>query len=491
MKNIILCTHISKKYGTKVLFNDESFGILESAKIALIGRNGAGKSTLLRVILGQEELDSGSVHIAKGVRVGYVPQEDVFLPKETVINFLVRYTGAPDRKCYETLARFGFTQGNARELIESFSGGYQMRIKLAAMLVQDPHIILLDEPTNYLDLETILLLENFIQNFQGSVLLITHDREFIRRTCTQVLDIDQGKMTYFDGGIDSYLVHKESSLDALQKHNEVIERKKAHLQKYIDRFGRITTKAAQAKSKEKQVLRLDMQKREVYIPNTTTRMYIPEKHRITGIAIKAVEFACGYNDSYIVENVTLRINRGEKYILVGNNGEGKTTLLKGLLGLLPYTKGIGYCMENLRVSYYAQHTQAMLPYDMTVFAYACERGNGLTEEKIRSVLGSMLFTPDLLKQKIATLSGGEKARLAFASIFMEQCDMYVLDEPTNHLDLETCEILARSLSDFNGTVVFVSHDRTFSSLLNPQVIEVKHRTAKALPYSYQEYLDRI
>ena len=323
---------LSKAYGGQSILANADLAINDRQKIGVIGRNGAGKSTLFKIIVGIEELDEGKVNIHDGTRIGYLTQHSEYEDDEKVMDFLMRSSGKPDFECGKVAGRFQVKNEMLDAKVTDLAGGYQMRVKLIAMLLQEPNLLLLDEPTNYLDLSTQILLEKFLGNYNGSFLLISHDREFLKRTCTETLEIEHGKMTLFPRKIEEYLEYKEEQMLMVEKHNVNIEKEKKHLQKFVDRFGSKASKASQAQSKMKQIQKLKTI--EVLHPLSTTSISIPKIPEKMGVALQLEDLKIGYGDKCIADGINLDIERGQRIAVLGNNGQGKTTLLKTIAGEL-------------------------------------------------------------------------------------------------------------------------------------------------------------
>ena len=355
------------------------------------------------------------------------------------------------------------------------------------MLLKDPNLLLLDEPTNYLDLSTQILLEKFLENYNGSFLLISHDREFIKRTCTETLEIEQGKMTLYPRQIEEYLAYKEDQLTMVEKYNSKVEREKKHLQKFVDRFGAKASKASQAQSKLKQISKLKTI--EVLTPLSSARINIPKTEEKKGIALMVDQLDIGYGDRAIATNINLEIERGQKIAVVGDNGQGKTTFLKTIADDIKSVSGSYKWGHNIKIGYYAQHIPATLNLDETAEAYLkSSSAKEASDQEIFEMAGNFLFKDEALKKKISVLSGGEKARLCLAQILLQKNQVILLDEPTNHLDFETVESLAVGLKSANVTVIFVSHNRTFVEIVATGIIEVKDGKIRRYNHNYEEYV---
>lgn len=487
MATLLRISGLSKSFNAQTILDDAELVINDRQKIGVIGRNGSGKTTLFKIIVGDEGFDQGEINIHEGTRIGYLTQHAEYEENETVIDYLMRSSGKEDYECGKVAGSFQVKNEILNTKVVSLPGGYQMRVKLIATLLKEPNLLLLDEPTNYLDLSTQILLEKFLEKFNGSVLLISHDREFIKRTCSETLEIEHGKTTLFPRPIGEYLAFKEEQLMMAEKRNLKTDQKKKQLQKFVDRFGAKASKASQAKSKMKQIAR--MKTIEIKHPLSTTRINIPKIDEKKGIALELNELEIGYSDKSVAKGIHLDIERGQKIAVLGDNGQGKTTLLKTLAGEIDELSGSYKWGHNINVAYYAQHIPAILDFDETVKEYLTRIApDGVTEEEIFKMAGNFLFKDEALKKKLAILSGGEKARVCLAKILLQKNHVLLLDEPTNHLDFETVEALAQALKDTNVTVIFVSHNRTFVEIVANGIIEVKNGQIKRYSHNYEEYV---
>lgn len=487
MATLLQVNQISKSYGGHVIFEKASLNISEREKIAVIGRNGAGKSTLFRIIVGLEDADSGDVNVNSNTRLGYLTQHNPYELDETVIDFLIRSSGKKDWECAKIAGSFQIKGRMLNEEIGSFAGGYQTRIKLVSMLLEDPNLLLLDEPTNYLDLSTQLLLEKFLKSYNGAFLLISHDREFIKKTCNKTTEIDQGKITMFPQPLEEYLAYKEEQITMKKKFNVKVEREKKHLQKFVDRFAAKASKASQAQSKMKQIKKLKTI--EILHPLSASKIRIPRVENKTGIALNLDELIIGYPEKTVARGISLDIERGEHIAVLGDNGQGKSTLLKTIAGELSSLDGKMRWGANIKIGYYAQHVPAMLNSSETIKGYL-ERVSSpeLSDQEIFEMAGNFLFRDEALKKEVTVLSGGEKARLCLAALLLEKNNVLLMDEPTNHLDFETVEALASALKETNSTVIFVSHNRTFVDILANGIVEVKDGTVRRYHHNYEDYV---
>ena len=490
MSILLQINGLEMAYGTQTILNGANLSISEKQKIAVVGRNGAGKSTLFRIIVGEEEATGGDVQIHGDTRIGYLTQHSPFKDGETVMQFMMRTSGQESWACAKVASQFQIKTDLFDREVLSLAGGYQMRVKLSAILAQEPNLLLLDEPTNYLDLSTLLLLEHFLKKYKGAFMLISHDREFIKKTCNQTLEIDQGKTILFPQSLEEYLTYKQDRITSVEKSNQKILQEKERLQVFVDRFRAKASKAAQAKSKMKQIEKL--QTVELVQAMSTSKIRIPRVDEKKGIALTVEDLSIGYPEKTVASKINFDITRGERIAVVGDNGQGKTTFLKTIAKELQALQGKYNWGSNIRVSYYAQHTPSRLISTLTVKDYLLQSAtDDLSHEEIFEMAGNFLFTDAALKKTISVLSGGEKARLCLASILLQKSHVLLLDEPTNHLDFETVEALASALRDSNSTVIFVSHNRTFVETLANGIVEVKNGQASRYHHDYENYVYHI
>jgi len=490
MVNLLQVSEVSKSYSGQVVLDEATFSVGERKKIAVIGRNGAGKSTLFRIITEQEEADSGKIILSDQTQIGYLKQEDDFEENDTVLSYLARKSEAEEWRCAKVAAQFELKNEKLEALITSLSGGYQMRVKLAAMLLLEPNLILLDEPTNYLDLSTTLLLEKFLRSYRGSYLVISHDQNFIKNTCKEVLEIERGKAYYFPNTLEYYFEYKNKKTETEINFNKKQEKKKEHLQKFVDRFGAKASKASQAKSKMKQIERIETIDVGKSLADVRIKIHNTKEDR--GFAWRLKNFGIGYGEKVVASGIELDIEKGSHVAILGDNGQGKSTFLKTLAEIIKPIEGEYKKLGNLKITYYAQHVTVDMNRDKTVKQYLEDAADfNYSDEDIFKMAGNFLFRDDELKKSISILSGGEKARLCLAGIFLNKNDVLLLDEPTSHLDFETAELLAKSLAETNITILFVSHDRDFINILSDRILEVKNGTIKHFYGSFDDYVESL
>ena len=487
MKVLLQLSGIHKSYGTNVILDGATASFSENQKIGVIGRNGAGKSTLCKIITGHEEADGGEIAKSADLRLSYLEQHDPYSLDETVMGFLMRYTGKEEWQCGKIAGRFQLKHGLLEAKIGTLSGGYRTRVKLTSMLLLEPNFLILDEPTNYLDLKTLILLEEFLQNYEGGFLIVSHDREFLKKTCEDTLEVENGECTLYPGAVEDYLIFKEEQKEQALSYNKTIEAKQKQLQLFVDRFRAKASKASQAKSKMKQIEKLKTI--EMGHPLGNVHIKIPPVERKNNFALRCEDLAIGYPDKLVAGRIYMEINQGEHVAVLGDNGQGKTTFLRTLAEDLVSKGGSFKWGHGLKIAYYAQHVFTLLRPDIDVYAHlASVAAHSVTRQEILNLAGSFLFKGNDVEKKISVLSGGERARLVLAGLLLTKSQVLLLDEPTNHLDFETVEALGRALKTFAGTIFFISHDRTFVNLVASQIVEVNNGAVRLYPGNYEEYV---
>jgi ATP-binding cassette subfamily F protein 3 len=493
VRTLINITGLHKQYGKHVIFEDAAVAIGEDHRLGVIGRNGAGKSTLCRIILGEEEADAGRVTRHADLRLSYLEQKDPFQDGESVLDFLMRYSGAEDWRCGMLAGRFLLSQELLEKKVHGLSGGYQTRVKLAAMLLKEPNFLILDEPTNYLDLRTLILLEDFLTSYSGGYMIVSHDREFLKKTCRETLAVDHGRITFHPGNVEAWLEHVEQEREQAEHHNTGVAIRRKELETFIAKNKAKASKATQAASKMKMLERLETI--EIAHPATSVVITIPPVEDRKGTALRINDLSIGYPGKIIAKDITFEIERGSHVAVLGDNGQGKTTFLNTLAGALPALGGTIRWGHEIRVGYYSQHVYAAIDGATTVQQHlekmAASGPGYVTTQQVLDLAGSFLFRGEDVKKKVNVLSGGERSRLCLAGLLLAKFPVLMLDEPTNHLDFDTVEALAAALSDYNGTVFFTSHDRTFVSLVATDIVEVKDGQVKLYGDGYDTYVYRI
>ena len=484
--NLLQAQKISKSYGAKTLFEEASFSINEREHVGVIGANGAGKSTLFKILIGRIEADAGEFTQRNGMKIGYLGQEEHQAPDDRVEDYVQSQITEP---IWE-VKRLGYGLGVQEEHFQmnynNLSGGYRMRVQLLCLLGQAPDLLLLDEPTNYLDLESLVVLENFLIDYKGAFLLISHDREFLKSTTDHTLEIESGEVTKFAGNIEDYFEQKAQLREILEKTARSITDRRSEILKFAARFGAKASKARQAQSKLKQLKKLEPIK--INPLPVAAKINIPHPVRIGKQAISLSDTSFGYGEKEVLKEFSFSLQKGDHAAVVGVNGAGKSTLLKGLAGeLKPFTGHIDFG-HRVELGYYAQHVAEKLDPRSTVLEELLSAAEGVLPQEAKDLAGSFLFSGDDIHKKISVLSGGEKARVALAQILLKKSPVLLLDEPTNHLDFHTVEALTEALKEYPGTLIIVSHDRSFISRVSSKIIEIRDGTVDLFPGSYDEYV---
>lgn len=517
------------------LFKNITFLVNPKDRIGLVGKNGAGKSTMLKVLLGDIEPESGSVTIGKDSTVGYLAQQMVLQAGKTVLEeALSAFSNIHDlhkriaeinvqlneRTDYEsdsysklidqltviseqlsmmgsnsiegeaeqTLLGLGFERKDFDRQTTEFSGGWRMRIELAKILLEKPAYMLLDEPTNHLDIESIQWLETFLKNYNGAIVLISHDKAFLDAVTNRTIEISLGRIYDYKASYSRYLVLRADRIAqqtaAYENQQKMIE----DTEKFIDRFRYQATKATQVQSRIKQLDKVD----RIEIENEDTssiHFRFPPAPRAGKMVVEAIGCAKSYGDKLIIGEVDLVVERGQKIALVGRNGEGKSTFTKMIMSEIEF-EGTMRLGHNVRIGYFAQNQDELLDPDKTVFQTLDDIAAGDMRKKVRDILGSFLFSGEDVDKKVRVLSGGERNRLAMAKLLLEPYNLLLLDEPTNHLDIRSKDILKQAVQQYDGTVILVSHDRDFLEGLVSHVYEFKHQRVKEHLGGIHDFLEK-
>jgi ATP-binding cassette subfamily F protein 3 len=556
-RSMLTFSGISKAYGGRVLFADATLQVNRQDRIGLVGPNGAGKSTLFALALGQESADDGKVILERGVSFGHLPQESAPVGDETVIELAAAVTpeyirlrriikaweadhpvetlhpeeihdDVHDRfnelggyrieaKAKQILAGLSFREKDFDRPAREMSGGWVMRAHLARLLTYEPDLLLLDEPTNHLDLEALLWFQDYLKNYPGAILVISHDREFLNRLVGSIVEIRQNKLIRYRGNYDDYLVQREASEVQLLAAYKNQQREIAQLMEFVNRFRAKNTKASQAQSKLKQIDR--MEKLEAPVDDSRKVSFSfpqPQRSGLKAIKLKDIHYAYGVSrdgspaerrapipeneeaarcqDAATVNHVYRGIDfvagRGQRIVLVGPNGAGKSTLLKILAGVLEPQAGTRELGHNVKAGYYSQYRVDMLNPANTVLEEALNTPQRVTEQFVRTLLGCFLFSGDDVFKRVSVLSGGEKSRLALVKLLLDPPNLLLMDEPTTHLDLSSVDALLYALDQFEGTLVFISHDVYFIQVLANHVVHVNAGQLTHYPGGYQYYLDK-
>ena len=465
--------HLSIEFASRPVLDDISLLINRRERIALVGKNGAGKTTLLRLIAGEYTPTAGRISRETDMTVGYLPQvmlhHDGCTLREDVMSVAhedeARFIAEMDR----TIIGLGFERRDFDRQLSEFSGGWRMRIELAKILLQHPDLLLLDEPTNHLDIESIQWLEDFLRQSPSAVLLVSHDRAFIDNVTTRTIEISLGRIYDYNVPYSQFVTLRQERHDQ-QVRAYLNQQKMIHdTEEFIERFRYKATKAVQVQSRIKQLEKLE--RLEVDMEDTSRlNLRFPPAPRSGDFPLIVEDLRKDFGDHNVFHDVTFTIRRGEKVAFVGKNGEGKTTLVKCIMGQLDYL-GKLKIGHNVKIGYFAQNQAALLDENLTVFQTVDYVAVGDIRTKIRDILGAFMFGGEASDKRVKVLSGGERSRLAMIRLLLEPCNLLILDEPTNHLDMPSKDVLKAALQDFNGTVICVSHDRDFLNGLVDKVYE--------------------
>jgi ATP-binding cassette subfamily F protein 3 len=519
--------------GQRVLFGDVDWVIAPGSRCALVGPNGAGKTTLIKLALGEITAEAGARVLARGSRLGYLPQEAAerfegtvldraleahrqvramreeldalhgdlagIAPDDPRLAALLERVGelqhhldlhdehAIEPEARRVLSGLGFSRADQDRPLAEFSGGWRMRAALAALLLTDPTLLFLDEPTNHLDLPAMEWLEDYLGDFHGGLVVVSHDRVFLDRVATEVRELEGGRLTGYPMTFTRYLEEKESRREQMEARNAQLDQKIAQLSRFVERFGAKNTKAAQAQSKRKQIARL--REERVVIPRVARgiRFHFPDPPHAGRSLVRLADVSFGYAAHDVFAHAAVEIGRGDKVAIVGANGAGKTTLLRVLGGQLPPRAGAREVFPLTRPAYFAQHAAETLDPGLTVLGALEAVASAEWRPRLRSMLGSFLFTGDDVFKLCRVLSGGERQRVALARILLEPANLLLLDEPTHHLDLAGKEVLEDALDQYPGAVVVVTHDRSLMARLATRVLEVNEGRVIPYPGGYDDY----
>ncbi len=532
---MISINNLSVEFSAKSLFDNISYVINKKDKIALVGKNGAGKSTMLKIIAGLQRPTSGSVSIPQDVTIGYLPQHMTITDSLTVVEevrkafsrlqemhdefdrlnnelanrtdyesaeyqrLIDRVTTLTERLAMEesenreaemekTLIGLGFRRSDFDRPTSEFSGGWRMRIELAKLLLTRPDVLLLDEPTNHLDIESIQWLEHFLITKANAVVLVSHDRAFIDNVTNRTIEISLGKIYDYSVNYSHYVQLREERLEQQRRAYANQQKQIQDTEDFIERFRYKATKSVQVQSRIKQLAKIE----RIEIDEVDTshlNLRFPPAPRSGDYPVIADNLGKAYGDHQVFDNATFTIKRGEKVAFVGKNGEGKSTLVKCIMGEIPFT-GTLKIGHNVKIGYFAQNQAQLLDEDITVFDTIDRVATGDIRTKIRDILGAFMFGGPASDKKVKVLSGGEKTRLAMIRLLLEPVNLLILDEPTNHLDMTTKDILKQAIKDFNGTVIVVSHDREFLDGLVEKVYEFGQGKVRECLGGIYEFLEK-
>ncbi|MEL1243241.1 ABC-F family ATP-binding cassette domain-containing protein [Flavobacterium sp. DGU11] len=520
---MITIDSLSVQFGGTTLFSDVSFSINETDKIALMGKNGAGKSTLLKIIAGENKPSSGNISSPKGTVIAYLPQhllthDDATVFEETSKAFagifkmkaeidalneeltvrtdyesdeyykIIEKVSELSEKFYsieevnyeaeveKVLIGMGFEREDFTRPTSEFSGGWRMRIELAKILLQKPDLILLDEPTNHMDIESIQWLEDFLVNSAKAVMVISHDRAFVDNITTRTIEVTMGRIYDYKAKYSHYLELRKDRRAHQQKAYEEQQKMIAENMEFIERFKGTYSKTLQVQSRVKMLEKLELVEVDE-VDTSALKLKFPPSPRSGQYPIVVNELSKSYGDHVVFKDASMVIERGQKLAFVGRNGEGKSTMVKAIMGEIDF-EGKLEVGHNVQIGYFAQNQAAMLDENLTVFDTIDQIAVGEIRTQIKNLLGAFMFSGDDTTKKVKVLSGGERTRLAMIKLLLEPVNLLILDEPTNHLDMKTKDIIKDALKAFDGTLVLVSHDRDFLDGLVTKVFEFGHKRVK-------------
>ncbi|MGF1540084.1 MAG: ABC-F family ATP-binding cassette domain-containing protein [Pleurocapsa sp.] len=527
--------HISKIYTTGEVLKDVTWEVKLGERVGLVGVNGAGKSTQLKIISGEIEATSGEIIRPQSLKIAYLTQEFEVEPSRTVKEeFWTVFTEANrthqnilqlhhemevaqpealeklihrldklqrqfealdgytlDAQVEKILPELGFTPEDGDRLVSSFSGGWQMRMSLGKILLQSPDLLLLDEPTNHLDLETIEWLENYLKRINTPMVIVSHDREFLDRLCTKIVETERGISTNYLGNYSAYLQQKAETRAAQGATYERQQKEIAKQQEFVEKFRASATRSTQAKSREKQLEKIEL----VEAPTgnlKTLKFQFPPSPRSGREVVIIKDLVHSYNHDILFLGAELTIERGDRIALLGPNGAGKSTLLRMIVGMEEFNEGtVTLGKHNVIPGYFEQNQAEALDLEKTVMDTIHDEVPSWKNEEVRTLLGQFLFSGDTVFKQVKALSGGEKARLALAKMLLTPANLLILDEPTNHLDIPAKEMLEEALQNYDGTVIIVSHDRYFISQVANKIVEIRDGELVAYQGNYHYYLDKI
>ncbi|RKG79232.1 ABC transporter ATP-binding protein [Corallococcus sp. CA049B] len=529
--SLVIAQDISLAYGKKVLFDEDNFTLGPRDRVGLVGANGTGKSSLMKIIAGASQPDGGTVQYSRRARAGYLPQEIAGLPEGTVVEAVM--STVPGRDSLESrlkdteaalaastdeeeqlelaqtladlhaelddfenrygrhhaeriLKGLGFKDADLSKPTQALSGGWRMRAALAGLLLQDPDLLLLDEPTNHLDVPTLAWFDGFLRRSNKAMVLISHDRDFLNRQINRVVSLEMEGVREYAGNYEDYKRQRAEEMVLLQARAEKVEQRRAELQGFIDRFGAKATKAKQAQSRAKMLAKLE--KVQVLEERQTMKFRFPEVERSGRDVVLMEDITKRYGPLTVYDGLNARLERGQRIAVVGANGAGKTTLLKMVAGELAPDTGKVTLGHNVVVGYYAQHHADKLDRHNTIIEEVRPLAADKPESYVRGVLGAFLFSGDDVDKPIGVLSGGERARVALAKLLLIPSNFLLMDEPTNHLDLDSSEMLIEALKLYGGTLLFVSHNRSFINNLCTHVWEVADGKLTSHAGNLDEYL---
>ena len=501
---MIIVKNLVKKFGDRVIIRDFSYHFPKNTNIGIVGANGAGKTTLLNILTGLEEYDDGEVIIPKDCALGYLPQSPNKNPQETILDECIsghatlcklqqklhqalkdiseNYSDELYEKYEKIEAEFSDSGGYALEAKAKgvltglgfaasqfdkspliLSGGWRMRLELARLLMNEPNFLILDEPTNHLDLPSLTWLEGYLKSFCGTLLFVSHDREFLNNLSDQIIHVANGNVNVYNGNFEDFVEQREMRSEYAQKQKDALKKQQNHLQEFVDRFRYKSSKAKQAQSKLKIIERLKQLEERIDVEETDQQpvFKMTVENQSAKVVLDLKNVAIGYNGITLNKNIDLRIIRGNKIAIIGSNGIGKSTLLKTIIREIPLISGEMQLGNNVSIGYYAQNQLDVLDPELDVLENIMTLTKDINQQQVRAILGCLLISKNDVKKPISVLSGGEKSKVAIAVLLAQKSNFLIFDEPTNHLDMSSTEALSNALNEYNGTVLVVSHNRSF------------------------------
>ncbi len=491
---MISIKNISKRYGTRVLFEDVSFDVLAGEKIGLVGRNGHGKTTLFRIITKEEEPDQGKVFMPKNYSIGYLGQHLNFT-KPTVLEEgcqgLSPEELGSEWKVEKILSGLGFSEEDFKRNPSEFSGGFQMRIALAKVLVSEPDMLLLDEPTNFLDIVSIRWFKKFLRSWKGELIVISHDRDLVDSVTTHIVGIHRGKVRKIKGPTGKYYAQLHKDEETHEKRRVEDEKKRKQIMEYVNTFRAKASHARAVQSNIKKLEKMDkLDKLEDIRTLSFSFNYQPLRAQQI-MDVNDLTFSYDGKEPYLIKGLNFTVNRHDKVCIVGKNGKGKTTLLKLVAGLLKPVCGSVKTHTASLPAYYEQANTADLNDELTVEEEISPRGAFIDKSRVRGICGAMMFSGDDAEKKIKVLSGGERSRVLLGKLLVAPSNILFLDEPTHHLDIESCQAMTDAVLDFEGAALVVAHDEHFLNEVATKLIVFKNDRAFLYPGNYGEFLDSI
>ncbi|ACL03837.1 ABC transporter related [Desulfatibacillum aliphaticivorans] len=532
--SLLVVNNLSLSFGGRTIFENLTFQVSEKDRIGLIGRNGTGKTSLMRIMVDEAAATAGEVRVTKGMRLGYLAQDISDPSDETVLQSVLEavpgrveldkrmerleeaLSQAEDQeeqaeighkiaKLAETLTDFetqyakhaaeqilsglGFLMEDMDRPLAELSGGWRMRAALAGLLFQKPDILLMDEPTNHLDMDSVRWLGQFLERYEGALILVCHDREFLNSQINRVISFEMEGVRQYRGDYESYLSQRAEEEQVLERQAKKQEQRVKDAMKFVEKFRYKATKARQAQSKLKLVEKMEMIK--THAPQKSMSFSFPEVPRSSQNVVTAKGLTKAFGDHVLYKGVRLNAQRGDRIAIIGRNGAGKTTLLKIFAGEMKAGEGQVDLGHGVSLSYYAQHQAEQLEASRSIVEEVFTAVPKATQTFVRSVCGAFLFSGDEVDKQVGVLSGGEKARVALAKLLVNPGNCLLMDEPTNHLDIVAAEMLTDALKDYNGTLIFVSHNQSFVKRLATKIWDIKNQTIEEYPGTLTEYFDHL